>query len=293
MLDSDIVKDYIESTTSPTNSQTLSLDSSKTSSESEFSLDSPRSISETVDKISHQISSPNHNDEHNPQHEKIQKSSKSSSKKFKKAVNVLSAEDDEVLLKLVVKLKNSWKKILKRFNKVQNKSVSLTFLKLRYNQLSPRMAKRKGKFTHQEDILLAKYFIEYGSDWERIAGELKNRTPNMLKNRYYSFIRKRKILTDLLDEVKSANSGELEISTQSSENAEGNLTSISPTNSLSLLRSYEFERLSSEDNMIFFYGDSDKLESKVLDNDRLVLDWELNCFPEFSELQYKITTNWY
>jgi len=216
---------------------------------------------------------------------------KSTSKKFKKAVNILSAEDDEVLLKLVVKLKNSWKKILKRFNKVQNKSVSLTFLKLRYNQMSPRMAKRKGKFTHNEDLLLAKFFIEYGSDWEKIAGELKNRTPNMLKNRYYSFIRKRKILTDLLEEAKDTGSEHFEISTQCSEKVDLAITS-SHTLSSSPVRSCGFERLTSEDNMVFFYNFSDKIESKILETDTLLLDWELNNWEDSSWLQTKITNNW-
>jgi hypothetical protein len=113
----------------------------------------------------------------------------------------LTSEDEQVLLRLVVHLKNSWKKIAKRFNCLRKKKVTIHTLRTRYNELAPKLFKKKGKFTHQEDLLLAKYYSKYGSDWEKIAVHIKNRTPNMLKNRYYSCLRKKKLLTGLLDEL--------------------------------------------------------------------------------------------
>jgi hypothetical protein len=121
----------------------------------------------------------------------------------KKSLSILNSEDEQVLLRLVVQLKNSWKKITKRFNKLREKNASLTLLKKRYNLLVPKLFKKKGKFTHQEDLLLAKYYSEFGCDWAKISNQIKNRTPNMLKNRYYSHVKKRRLLNDLLQELKS------------------------------------------------------------------------------------------
>jgi len=84
----------------------------------------------------------------------------------------------------------------------EKKKVTIHTLRTRYNELAPKLFKKKGKFTHQEDLLLAKYYSKYGSDWDKIAVHLKNRTPNMLKNRYYSCLRKKKLLTGLLDELQ-------------------------------------------------------------------------------------------
>jgi len=118
----------------------------------------------------------------------------------KNELNQLTPEDDQILLKLVVQLKNSWKKIFKRFNLLRKKSVPLHALRARYAELVPKVSKTKGKFSHKEDCLLAKYYSELGSDWQKISTLMKNRTPNMLKNRYYSYIRKKKLLNELLNE---------------------------------------------------------------------------------------------
>jgi hypothetical protein len=50
--------------------------------------------------------------------------------------------------------------------------------------------------------MIAKYFEKYGSNWGQMATHFQDRTAIMLKNRYYSFIRKRDLLSELLQEVK-------------------------------------------------------------------------------------------
>lgn len=51
-------------------------------------------------------------------------------------------------------------------------------------------------------MLIAKYFAKFGTNWEKMAFFIKHRSGIMLKNRYYAHIRKRDLLTNLLDEVK-------------------------------------------------------------------------------------------
>lgn len=45
--------------------------------------------------------------------------------------------------------------------------------------------KRK-KFTLKEDFLLVKYFSLYNMDWDKVAEKIENRSPSMIKNRYYA-----------------------------------------------------------------------------------------------------------
>jgi len=55
--------------------------------------------------------------------------------------------------------------------------------------------------THKEELLLVKYHIEYGSNWERIALHLPGHAPTRIQNRYYTINRKRKY-KELADEVR-------------------------------------------------------------------------------------------
>jgi len=121
--------------------------------------------------------------------------------------NIWNKEKDNMLLKLGAQFKCDWKKIAKRFH---NRRLTPCFLKNRYKEVIDAPFQRRVKFTHKEDLMIAKYFEKYGSCWPTLATHFKDRSPIMLKNRYYSFIRKRNLLDSLLEEVHEVeNSGTL------------------------------------------------------------------------------------
>jgi len=108
-------------------------------------------------------------------------------------------EDHEKLLrKLAVQYKFDWKKIAKKFD---NKKYTPHFLKMRYKGYDEGPVPKRVKFSHEEDVLIAKYFDEYGVDWDKMVSHFPNRTAIMLKNRYYSHIRKHNMLDSLLEEA--------------------------------------------------------------------------------------------
>ena len=61
------------------------------------------------------------------------------------------------------------------------------------NSLDTRYNKRK--FSKEEDKMILKYHEIYGNKWSEIAKKLKSRTGDMIKNRFYSFL-KRKLLNN-------------------------------------------------------------------------------------------------
>lgn len=78
-----------------------------------------------------------------------------------------------------------------------------------FNNLNPMV--KKGNWTIEEDDLIFKLYMQYGSSWSKIAKHLKGRTENSIKNRFYSTIRKiaadRKKLSQVKQEennIKSA-----------------------------------------------------------------------------------------
>lgn len=117
-------------------------------------------------------------------------------------------EDDEKLLrKLAVQYKFDWKKIAKKF---ANKKYTPHFLKMRYKGHDEGPVPKRIKFTHTEDVLIAKYFNDYGIDWDKMVSHFPNRTPIMLKNRYYSYIRKNNRLEGLLKEVEKLEADQIQ-----------------------------------------------------------------------------------
>lgn len=112
---------------------------------------------------------------------------------------VWTEDKDQNLLKLGSQYKCDWKKIAKRFN---HKKITPHFLKIRYKELTCAPLQRRVKFNHKEDLMISKYFERYGSNWAQMATHFCDRTAIMLKNRYYSFIRKKDLLDSLLQEVR-------------------------------------------------------------------------------------------
>jgi len=98
---------------------------------------------------------------------------------------------DKILKSLAAKCKYDWKKIAKKFNANENTEMTPADLKQKYKELTKVSIPLRVKFTHQEDLMIAKYFNIYGCDWTQIATHFTDRTAMMLKNRYYSHIRKK------------------------------------------------------------------------------------------------------
>jgi len=110
-----------------------------------------------------------------------------------------SPEKIQLLLKRVQACRYDWKKVAKRFKDPQYTpfQVKSKFKLLAQNACrEPRI-----KFTLREDLLLAKFYNIHGTDWDKIASHFERRTPVMLKNRYYSYIRKKRLLNFYLEKL--------------------------------------------------------------------------------------------
>ena len=98
------------------------------------------------------------------------------------------------------KFRHDWKKIAKLFGV---KQITPSCVKNKYQEIKNNKAPLRVRFTHEEDLLIAKYHSLYGFDWKKIAQFIPSRTDMMVKNRFYAFIRKHNLLKDLLEEVRN------------------------------------------------------------------------------------------
>jgi len=124
---------------------------------------------------------------------------------------------EKMLKNLAAKCKYDWKKIAKKFNTNENTQLTPLALKQKYKDLTRVSIPLRVKFSHEEDLQIAKYFELYGCNWTQIATHFNDRTAMMLKNRYYSHIRKKNLLNSMLEEVKG---GPLDTQSQSEEEEE-------------------------------------------------------------------------
>ena len=93
-------------------------------------------------------------------------------------------EEDIKLIALHKKYGKNWAAISKEMPQRTGKQIRDRFL----NSLDSKF--ERGKLTEGEDQMILKYYKIYGNSWARIAKKLKTRTGDMVKNRFYSSLKK-------------------------------------------------------------------------------------------------------
>ena len=93
-------------------------------------------------------------------------------------------EEDTLILDLVSKLGKSWSKIAKILKTRNGKQVRDRYI----NVLDPNILKQK--FSEEEDKYLIELYFKLGPKWAEISKYFKYRTPDMIKNRFHSSIKR-------------------------------------------------------------------------------------------------------
>ena len=94
-------------------------------------------------------------------------------------------EEDSLILHLINIYGNSWSKISKIIKTRNGKQI-----RDRYNNvLNPNI--NKNKFTDEEDDLILSLYEKFGTKWSKFISYFKNRTSDMIKNRFHSTLKKK------------------------------------------------------------------------------------------------------
>jgi len=92
-------------------------------------------------------------------------------------------EEKRNLCNLIQIYGNNWGIIAKYMKTRTSSQIRDKYL----NTLDPNLQKKK--FSLEEDLKIVKYFKIYGPDWNQIKLFLEDRTPNIIKSRFYSKLR--------------------------------------------------------------------------------------------------------
>ena len=94
-------------------------------------------------------------------------------------------EEDSLLSSLIKKYGKSWSKISKIIKTRNGKQIRDRYI----NVLDPNI--NKNKFTNEEDDLLINLYEKFGPKWSKIHYYFKDRTTDMIKNRFHSTLKKK------------------------------------------------------------------------------------------------------
>lgn len=96
-----------------------------------------------------------------------------------------SRKDDIRLIELVEKYGKNWNQISSFFPGYSPENLEERYV----NKLDPKL--KRTKFTNEEDEKILTLYNQYGNNWKEIASYFADRNPNMIKNRFYSFLKKK------------------------------------------------------------------------------------------------------
>lgn len=107
-------------------------------------------------------------------------------------------EEDNLLLELHAMHGNNWSKIAKIMKTRGPKQIRDRFI----NNLDPKI--KRGNFTISEDLKILKLKNIHGNRWSLIAKEFIDRSPDIIKSRYYSSVKNKKELLFFLDSLDNS-----------------------------------------------------------------------------------------
>jgi hypothetical protein len=94
-----------------------------------------------------------------------------------------SPKEDSSLLRLIKQHGRDWSKISKIMKNRTGKQIRDRFL----NTLDSALV--RGRFSHDEDVLIQDLYARYGSRWTTISKHLPGRSGDMIKNRFFSVLK--------------------------------------------------------------------------------------------------------
>lgn len=113
------------------------------------------------------------------------------------------SEYDSILVDLVPRYKNDWKKISKKVKSLYDIRTTPNFLRQYFVKITADKPKCPSvKFDRKLDATIAYYISKLGLSWVKIAKAMNIGDAMKVKNRYYSQIKKKNIYDDLLAEAK-------------------------------------------------------------------------------------------
>ena len=105
---------------------------------------------------------------------------------LKNKVRSFTRQDDLKIIELVEIYGLNWVAIANNFPGFKAEALEERY----YNKLDPKL--KRTKFTEEEDEKIINLYLKLGNNWKEISNYFEDRNANMIKNRFYSFLKKKR-----------------------------------------------------------------------------------------------------
>ncbi len=130
---------------------------------------------------------------------------------------IWNERDYENLMDMAIRFRHNWKKIAKIILETTNIKPNPQALQRIHEKLVANRDTKRVKFTHEDDLMIVKFYNLYGIDWVKIASHLTDKSPVMIKNRFYSFIKKKDLIEEYTNEMDCLEEKEIEMTQTDSD----------------------------------------------------------------------------
>ena len=162
-------------------------------------------------------------------------------------------EEDELILSLIKKYGKNWSKISHLIKTRNGKQIRDRYI----NILAPNI--NKNKFSQEEDNLLLRLYKKFGPKWSKIHNYFKERTTDMIKNRFHSTLKRKFGDKDFMNNNninKTNNNSNIKVIIKENNSTEPSISNNKESSTISML-SYPPSSL---------YNQNEKEDRNIIDN---------------------------
>ena len=192
---------------------------------------------------------------------------------LKNKVRSFTRQDDLKIIELVEIYGLNWVAIANNFPGFKAEALEERY----YNKLDPKL--KRTKFTEEEDEKIINLYLKFGNNWKEISNYFEDRNANMIKNRFYSFLKKKKNIQNYANSSSYLSDKDL---------SSASISNNSVNNDNDLLKDinndikFEFNNLNFDD----FNNNDNNNNSNPFFNNKLLIDDNIKVVPLNDDYYY-------
>ncbi len=193
---------------------------------------------------------------------------------LKNKVRTFTRQDDLKIIELVEIYGLNWVAIANNFPGFKAEALEERY----YNKLDPKL--KRTKFTEEEDEKIINLYLKFGNNWKEISNYFEDRNANMIKNRFYSFLKKKRNIQTYANSSSYLSDKDLSSASIVSSNSVNNDNDLLKDINNDI--KFEFNNLNFDD----FNNNDNNNNSNPFFNNKLLIDDNIKVIPLNDDYYY-------
>jgi len=199
---------------------------------------------------------------------------------LKNKVRTFTRQDDLKIIELVEIYGLNWVVIANNFPGFKAEALEERY----YNKLDPKL--KRTKFSEEEDEKIINLYLKFGNNWKEISNYFEDRNANMIKNRFYSFLKKKKNIQNYANSSSYLSEKEFSSASMVSNNSVNNDNDLLKDINNDI--KFEFNNLNFDDinNNNNNNNDNNNINNNIFINNKFFIDDNIKVVPLNDDYYY-------